>query len=86
MAESSHHVTEIIQVKLFAESMEQQVSDLVPAAAVARKLVQSGLTLTQVYNQYASTIEELELRNAECKHLRESLQSIVKKVNCKLNF
>lgn len=79
MVQHRTHVLNVF-VPCVTATLDQQVSAMSPAASAARKLVQSGLTLTQVYNQFAVTTEELEARSAECVHLRESMDTIIKQV------
>jgi hypothetical protein len=69
---------------MFSASMDQQVSLISPA--VARKLAQSGFTLTQVYHQYVATAEELELTKTECVQLRDNMDTIIKQVIIVLGY
>jgi nucleoprotein TPR len=61
----------------FTESSEEAISRLSPLAASTSKLLKSGLTLTQLYTQYAQITQELLVEKQETKRLTEYINKIM---------
>lgn len=58
-------------------SLEKAVESLSPAAAATSRLLTSGLTLTQLYMQYAEVSDQLMLEKEENKRLNHSMNLIL---------
>lgn len=63
---------------VFTEQLENVVENLSPAAAAAGRLIKSGMTLTQIYCQYAQVSEELILEREENRKLNLYINNILK--------
>lgn len=60
------------------ESVDAAIGSLSPCAAAASRLIKSGMTLTQIYTQYASVSEELIIEKEENRRLNLYVSTIVK--------
>ena len=56
---------------------EEALHQFSPSAAAASKLLKSGMTLTQVYNEYVKVTDKLMSEEEENKRLRQCLESIM---------
>ena len=56
---------------------EEALHQFSPSAAAASKLLKSGMTLTQVYNEYVKVTDKLISEEEENKRLRQCLESIM---------
>ena len=56
---------------------EEQVENFFPTAAATSKLLKSGMTLTQIYNEYVQASEALLLEKEENKRLNQDLNDII---------
>ncbi|XP_075224314.1 nuclear basket protein megator isoform X2 [Lycorma delicatula] len=62
------------------EQLENVVENLSPAAAAAGRLIKSGMTLTQIYCQYAQVSEELILEKEQNRKLNLYVNTILKEI------
>ncbi|XP_054265547.1 nucleoprotein TPR-like isoform X3 [Macrosteles quadrilineatus] len=65
------------------QSLEKAVESLSPAAAATSRLLKSGLTLTQLYMQYAETAEQLMLEKQENQRLNHTITTIMHEIEQK---
>lgn len=56
---------------------ESDIEQLSPAAAVASRLLKSGMTLTQIYSEYVNLSETLQYEKSENERLKAYLQELV---------
>ncbi|KAG8308469.1 hypothetical protein J6590_002557 [Homalodisca vitripennis] len=70
------HANELIEATKL-QSIEKAVESLSPAAAATSRLLKSGITLTQLYMQYAEASEQLMLEREENKRLNHSINTIL---------
>lgn len=68
----------LICYNVFVESLENAIESLSPAAAATSRLLKSGLTLTQLYSQYAQVSEELMMEKDENRRLNLYMNAILK--------
>ena len=57
---------------------EADIEQLSPAAAVASRLLKSGMSLTQIYSEYVNQSEALTSERAECERLRAYIGELVR--------
>ncbi|CAK1556263.1 unnamed protein product [Leptosia nina] len=69
-----------------AQNLEMALSDLAPSAAVASKLLKSGMSLTQIYSQLVKVSEELAQEKEENKKLNITINKIVQELEEKAPF
>lgn len=60
-----------------AASTSEHVETLFPHAAATSKLVNSGMSLTQIYNEYMLASENLYLEKEETKRLNSYIDTIL---------
>ncbi|XP_014665092.1 PREDICTED: nucleoprotein TPR-like [Priapulus caudatus] len=63
-----------------ASMTSEQLEELLPTAATTSKLLKSGMTLTQIYNEYVQTSSALELERLENKRLNQYLEQILQEI------
>lgn len=56
---------------------EERVEAMFPTAAVTSKMLKSGMTLTQIYNEYVQATDSLQLEKEENKRLNTYLDQIL---------
>ncbi len=56
---------------------ESDIEELSPAAAVASRLLKSGMTLTQIYSEYVNLTEQLQAEKSENGRLKEYISEII---------
>lgn len=59
------------------ETLETAIATLSPCAAAASRLIKSGMTLTQIYTQYATVSEQLLLEKEENRKLTLYVNTIL---------
>lgn len=57
---------------------DDEINALSPSAAAASKLIKSRFSLTQIYKDHCTTLEELEVVKAENVRVKKYLEDIVK--------
>ncbi|XP_014791097.1 nucleoprotein TPR isoform X3 [Octopus bimaculoides] len=62
------------------EMSAESIASVSPTAAATSKLLKSGMTLTQIYNEYVQAIEELQLEKEENKRLKSYLDQIMQEI------
>jgi len=62
---------------VFPDLIKEGIAHLSPAAAIASKLVKSGMSLTQVYTQLVACEEELIATREEKDRLNTYVESLV---------
>ena len=65
------------------DSFQKEVESMSPSAAVASKFIKSGMTLTQIYNEYLSVSEQLISSKEEVEKLKEYMTLIVQELEDK---
>ncbi|GAB1608232.1 nucleoprotein TPR-like [Argonauta hians] len=63
-----------------SELSSESVASLLPTAAATSKLLKSGMTLTQIYNEYVQAIDEIQLEKEENKRLKSYLDQIMQEI------
>ncbi|XP_039285637.1 nucleoprotein TPR-like [Nilaparvata lugens] len=74
------HANDLVKVAK-EESIDSVLENLAPSAAAASRLIKSGMTLTQIYCQYATVSEELILEKANSKKLNLYINTILKELD-----
>ena len=59
---------------------ESDIEQLSPAAAVASRLLKSGMTLTQIYSEYVNLSESLQTEKSENERLKAYLSELVSEI------
>lgn len=59
---------------------ESDIEQLSPAAAVASRLLKSGMTLTQIYSEYVNLSESLQAEKNENERLKSYLNELVSEI------
>ena len=59
---------------------ESDIEQLSPAAAVASRLLKSGMTLTQIYSEYVNLSENLQAEKSENERLKAYLNELVSEI------
>jgi nucleoprotein TPR len=59
---------------------ESDIEELSPAAAVASRLLKSGMTLTQIYSEYVNLSEQLQTEKSENARLKEYISEIINEI------
>ncbi len=59
---------------------ESDIEELSPAAAVASRLLKSGMTLTQIYSEYVNLTEQLQTEKKENERLKTYITEIINDV------
>ena len=67
----------MIKYYIFLENLQQTLEGLSPTAAAVSRLVKSGMTLTQIYTEYAKVSEDLVLEKNENKNLKLYIETIL---------
>lgn len=62
------------------ETLDATIEGLSPSAAVASRLIKSGMTLTQIYSQYVAVSEELHLQKEETRKLNLYVNTIIEEI------
>ncbi|XP_064604367.1 nucleoprotein TPR-like [Liolophura sinensis] len=62
------------------ELTEEGIEALSPAAAAASKMLKSGMTLTQIYNEYVKNYDALQEEREESERLREYVEQIMEEI------
>lgn len=57
-----------------------QLEEMMPIAASTSKLLKSGMTLTQIYNEYVQATEALEMERIDNKRLNQYLEQILQEI------
>ena len=63
---------------------DEDVEALAPSAAAASKMLRSGMSLSQIYNEYVKVSNQLEEASAENTQLKDSLESIFNELEAKV--
>lgn len=69
-------------ISILIENLENAIEAVSPAAAATSRLLKSGLTLTQIYSQYASVSEQLLLEKEENRKLNLYITTILEVCIC----
>lgn len=56
------------------------VLGLSPTAASVSRLIKSGMTVTEIYNQYVSVMDELTSEKQECARLKSYITHIINEI------
>ncbi|CAE1241745.1 TPR [Acanthosepion pharaonis] len=59
---------------------DESIAALSPTAAATSKLLKSGMTLTQIYNEYVQAVDELHLEKEENKRINGYLDQIMQEI------
>ncbi|KRT85709.1 hypothetical protein AMK59_2854, partial [Oryctes borbonicus] len=62
------------------ESFQKEVEGLSPSAAITSKFIKSGMTMTQIYSEYTSAIEQLASSKEEVGRLQVYINSIMQEI------
>lgn len=60
-----------------SESFQKEVEGLSPSAAITSKFIKSGMTMTQIYSEYTTAMEQLASSKEEVARLQLYLNSIM---------
>lgn len=63
-----------------AHNLDSALSDLAPSAAIASKLLKSGMSLTQIYSQLVKVTDELSQEKEENRRLNGTISSILQEL------
>ena len=63
---------------------DEDVEALAPSAAAAAKMLRSGMSLSQIYNEYVKVSNQLEEVTADNAQLKASLESIFNELEAKV--
>ncbi|XP_048255424.1 nucleoprotein TPR-like isoform X4 [Haliotis rufescens] len=69
-----------VKAKGAAKLSDEAIEALSPSAAATSKILKSGMTLTQIYNEYVVSSENLELEREENKRLNQYLDQILQEI------
>ncbi|CAH3912276.1 unnamed protein product [Pieris brassicae] len=69
-----------------AHNLDMALSDLAPSAAVASKLIKSGMSLTQIYSELVKVSDELSQEKEENRKLNATINKIVQELEEKAPF
>lgn len=59
------------------DTIQKEVESISPSASTASRLIKPGMTLTQIYTQYATACDELTHEREESSRLRSYIQHII---------
>ncbi|KAK3089218.1 hypothetical protein FSP39_001828 [Pinctada imbricata] len=74
------NANDLIQEARSRGASAEQVESLFPTAAATSKLLKSGMTLTQIYNEYVQASEALLLEKEENQRLNQDLNDIIAEI------
>jgi nucleoprotein TPR len=77
---NANELLSIAKRKGAAVLSESDIEQLSPAAAVASRLLKSGMSLTQIYSEYVNLSESLESERAESARLRAYIAELVREM------
>ncbi|KAF5304003.1 hypothetical protein FQA39_LY01788 [Lamprigera yunnana] len=62
------------------ENIEKNMAEISPSAAAVSKLVNAGMSLTQIYTKYVNTSNELTAQKEECARLNSYIEHIIREI------
>lgn len=67
---------------VFLGNLTNTLEDLSPHAAAAASLIKKGMTLTQIYTEYASVSEQLMITTHDNQQMKLTFQSFIEVSKC----